>query len=141
MALASSTATDSPTPNCLIVGSPLRMKLPNTEIMMIAAAAITLALEATPERTACRGGLLLQLLQDLRHDRLAGRPAGRPGRDPVPARPAPAGAAVLLRHQRVAVAPGTAFGPAGGGWVRLSLAAETEDLREGARRLAGFTLT
>jgi hypothetical protein len=26
------------------------MKLPNTEIMMIAAAAITLALEATPER-------------------------------------------------------------------------------------------
>jgi hypothetical protein len=56
MALASSTATDRPTPNCLMVGSPLRMKLPNTEIMMIAAAAITLALEATPERTACRGG-------------------------------------------------------------------------------------
>jgi hypothetical protein len=55
MALASSTATDNPTPNCLMVGSPLRMKLPNTEIMMIAAAAITLALEATPERTACRG--------------------------------------------------------------------------------------
>ena len=40
MALASSTATDRPTPNCLMVGSPLRMKLPNTEIMMIAAAAI-----------------------------------------------------------------------------------------------------
>ena len=39
-----------------MVGSPLRMKLPNTEIMMIAAAAITLALEATPERTACLGG-------------------------------------------------------------------------------------
>jgi aspartate aminotransferase len=36
----------------------------------------------------------------------------------------------LLRHQRVAVAPGTAFGPAGEGWVRLSLAAGTEDLLE-----------
>jgi hypothetical protein len=63
MALASSTATDSPTPNCLIVGSPLRMKLPNTEIMMIAAAAITLALEARPERTALpwrlAGGVVL----------------------------------------------------------------------------------
>jgi len=43
--------------------------------------------------------------------------------------------------QRVAVAPGTVFGPAGGGWVRLSLAAETEGLLEGARRLAGFTLS
>ena len=38
MAAASSTATDRPTPNCLIVGSPLRMKLPKTEIMMMAAA-------------------------------------------------------------------------------------------------------
>ena len=47
----------------------------------------------------------------------------------------------LLRHQRVAVASGTAFGPAGEGWIRLFLAAETNALREGARRLAGFTLT
>jgi aspartate aminotransferase len=47
----------------------------------------------------------------------------------------------LLRRQRVAVAPGTAFGPAGGGWVRLSLAAETDALLEGALRLAGFSLT
>jgi hypothetical protein len=38
MAAASSTATDRPTPNCLIVGSPLRMKPPKTEIMMMAAA-------------------------------------------------------------------------------------------------------
>jgi aspartate aminotransferase len=49
--------------------------------------------------------------------------------------------AELLRYQRVAVAPGTAFGPAGEGWVRLSLAAETDALLEGARRLAGFALT
>jgi aspartate aminotransferase len=47
----------------------------------------------------------------------------------------------LLRHQRVAVAPGTAFGPAGEGWVRLSLAAEPDALLEGARRLAGFAVT
>jgi aspartate aminotransferase len=47
----------------------------------------------------------------------------------------------LLRHQCVAVAPGTAFGPAGEGWVRLSLAAETDVLLEGARRLAGFSLS
>ena len=47
----------------------------------------------------------------------------------------------LLRHQRVAVAPGTAFGPAGEGWVRLSLAADTDALLGGARRLAGFALS
>jgi aspartate/methionine/tyrosine aminotransferase len=46
----------------------------------------------------------------------------------------------LLRHQQVAVAPGTAFGPAGEGWVRLSLATDTDALLEGARRLAGFAL-
>jgi aspartate/methionine/tyrosine aminotransferase len=44
----------------------------------------------------------------------------------------------LLRRERVAVAPGTAFGPAGEGWVRLSLASDTADLLEGARRLARF---
>jgi aspartate aminotransferase len=47
----------------------------------------------------------------------------------------------LLRDQRVAVAPGTAFGPAGEGWVRLSLASDTDALLEGARRLAGFAAT
>jgi aspartate aminotransferase len=46
----------------------------------------------------------------------------------------------LLRRERVAVAPGTAFGPAGEGWVRLSLASDTADLLEGARRLARFHL-
>jgi aspartate aminotransferase len=46
----------------------------------------------------------------------------------------------LLRREHVAVAPGTAFGPAGEGWVRLSLASETDALLEGARRLAGFSV-
>lgn len=41
----------------------------------------------------------------------------------------------LLRRQRVAVAPGTAFGPVGEGWVRVSLAADTDDLLEGLRRI------
>jgi aspartate aminotransferase len=41
----------------------------------------------------------------------------------------------LLRHQHVAVAPGTTFGPLGQGWVRLSLATATEDLLEGIRRM------
>ncbi len=45
----------------------------------------------------------------------------------------------LLRREHVAVAPGTAFGPAGEGWVRLSLATETDALLEGARRLARFS--
>ena len=42
----------------------------------------------------------------------------------------------LLREQRVAVAPGTAFGPAGQGWARVSLATESDDLLEGLRRIA-----
>lgn len=44
----------------------------------------------------------------------------------------------LLRERGVAVAPGTAFGPSGEGWVRLSLATDLDLLLEGARRLAGF---
>ena len=46
----------------------------------------------------------------------------------------------LLRREHVAVAPGTAFGPAGEGWVRLSLASETDALLEGGRRLARFAM-
>lgn len=46
----------------------------------------------------------------------------------------------LLRRDHVAVAPGTAFGPSSEGWVRLSLAADTDALLEGARRLATFSL-
>ncbi|NHI19726.1 aminotransferase class I/II-fold pyridoxal phosphate-dependent enzyme [Phycicoccus endophyticus] len=37
----------------------------------------------------------------------------------------------LLEQERVAVAPGTAFGAGGEGWVRLSLATSTDDIREG----------
>jgi aspartate aminotransferase len=41
----------------------------------------------------------------------------------------------LIADRGVAVAPGTAFGAAGEGFVRLSMAAELELLLEGARRL------
>ncbi len=41
----------------------------------------------------------------------------------------------LLAEHHVAVAPGTAFGPAGEGYVRISLAATQDDLVEGVRRL------
>ncbi len=43
----------------------------------------------------------------------------------------------LLAEDGVAVAPGTAFGPGGEGFVRISLAASEADLVEGAARLAG----
>ena len=42
----------------------------------------------------------------------------------------------LLRGQRVAVAPGTAFGSRGEGWIRVSLATETGELLEGLDRIA-----
>ena len=42
----------------------------------------------------------------------------------------------LLAERQVAVAPGTAFGPAGEGYVRISMAAAEADLAEGVRRLA-----
>jgi aspartate aminotransferase len=41
----------------------------------------------------------------------------------------------LVREQRVAVAPGSAFGPSGEGWIRVCAASPTEDLLEGLRRL------
>ena len=41
----------------------------------------------------------------------------------------------FLLTERVAVAPGSAFGRAGEGWIRLSLASDTADIREGIRRL------
>lgn len=44
----------------------------------------------------------------------------------------------LLEREGVAVAPGTAFGPSGEGWIRLSLATDTEQLLEGCRRIAQF---
>jgi aspartate aminotransferase len=41
----------------------------------------------------------------------------------------------LLLDRHVAVAPGTVFGPSGSGWVRVSLATDTDDLLEGLRRI------
>lgn len=41
----------------------------------------------------------------------------------------------LLRRHRVAVADGPVFGPAGAGWVRVSLATDTDELTEGLRRM------
>lgn len=44
----------------------------------------------------------------------------------------------LIEHEHVAVAPGSAFGHLGEGYVRLSLASSREDLLDGASRLARF---
>jgi aspartate/methionine/tyrosine aminotransferase len=41
----------------------------------------------------------------------------------------------LLRERGVAVAPGTAFGPGGEGFVRISLATEPNALYEGIDRI------
>jgi aspartate/methionine/tyrosine aminotransferase len=41
----------------------------------------------------------------------------------------------LIEREHVAVAPGSAFGELGEGYVRLSLASSREDLREGTSRL------
>jgi aspartate aminotransferase len=42
----------------------------------------------------------------------------------------------LLRERHVAVVPGTTFGAEGEGWIRISLATETDELLEGLERLA-----
>jgi aspartate aminotransferase len=44
----------------------------------------------------------------------------------------------LMEHEHVAVAPGSAFGELGEGYVRLSLASSREDLLEGTSRLLRF---
>ena len=44
----------------------------------------------------------------------------------------------FLRSQRVAVIPGSAFGPGGEGFVRMCYAASMEDLAEAMRRLKAF---
>jgi aspartate/methionine/tyrosine aminotransferase len=41
----------------------------------------------------------------------------------------------FLEEQGVAVAPGSAFGASGEGWIRISLASDLADLLEGVRRL------
>ncbi len=47
-------------------------------------------------------------------------------------------ALALLQEARVAVAPGSTFGPASEGYIRISLASAPEDVAEGIRRLAAF---
>ncbi len=42
----------------------------------------------------------------------------------------------LLEEERIAVAPGTGFGPGGAGWARLSLAVPDEVVEEAVRRLS-----
>jgi aspartate/methionine/tyrosine aminotransferase len=44
----------------------------------------------------------------------------------------------LIEREHVAVAPGSAFGELGEGYVRLSLASSREDLLVGASRLVRF---
>ena len=44
----------------------------------------------------------------------------------------------LIEREHVAVAPGSAFGELGEGYVRLSLASSREDLLEGTSRLIRF---
>ena len=44
----------------------------------------------------------------------------------------------LIERERVAVAPGSAFGELGEGYVRLSLASSRKDLLHGASRLVRF---
>ena len=42
----------------------------------------------------------------------------------------------LLMERGVSVAPGSVFGPAGEGWIRISLAADADVIAEGIRRIA-----
>jgi aspartate aminotransferase/aminotransferase len=44
----------------------------------------------------------------------------------------------LLEHEKVAVAPGTAFGDSADDLVRISLASSVDDLRKGIRRMHAF---
>ena len=44
----------------------------------------------------------------------------------------------FLMKERVAVAPGSTFGPSGQGWIRISLASSAEDLEQCATRLVRY---
>jgi aspartate aminotransferase len=116
----------------------------NAPAQMAALAALTGPQDAVAEMRETyreRRDAVLALLAE--HDTGCLRPAGAfyawidvRGRAPSANR----FAVELLRQQRVAVAPGAAFGPAGEGWVRISLATDTDLLLEGTRRLARFSL-
>ena len=45
----------------------------------------------------------------------------------------------LLEEGHVALAPGSAFGPSGEGFVRISYATSLENIAEGLRRIRAFT--
>ena len=47
-------------------------------------------------------------------------------------------AAELLKEEKVAVVPGTAFGPSGEGYIRCSYAYSTEQLQEALKRITNF---
>ena len=44
----------------------------------------------------------------------------------------------LLEEERVALSPGSAFGPSGEGYVRIAYPSDESILREGIRRIAAF---
>ena len=44
----------------------------------------------------------------------------------------------LLEEARVALSPGSAFGPSGEGYVRIAYPSDEAILREGLRRIAAF---
>ncbi len=44
----------------------------------------------------------------------------------------------LLEEGRVALSPGSAFGPSGEGYVRISYASSVENIRKGVARMADF---
>ena len=60
---------------------------------------------------------------------------GRMSTVPLAASPRISWAEHFLREKHVAVAPGSAFGSAGEGWIRVCLAATRDDLIAGLSRL------
>jgi aspartate aminotransferase len=134
-------------PEAAVLGDKLQQALVscvNAPAQMAALEALTGPQDAVAEMRETyreRRDAVLALLAE--HDTGCVRPAGAfyawiDVRDRAPS--ARQFAVELLRQQQVAVAPGTAFGPAGEGWVRISLATGTDLLLEGARRLARFWL-
>jgi aminotransferase len=47
-------------------------------------------------------------------------------------------ASELLKKEKVAVVPGTAFGPSGEGYIRISYASSMDNLKEAAERMKRF---
>jgi aminotransferase len=50
-------------------------------------------------------------------------------------------ASMLLKKEKVAVVPGTAFGPSGEGYLRLSYAASLDKLKDALGRIENFLLS